>query len=574
MLKKLIIKDFILVENLEIDFLKGFQVLTGETGAGKSVIIGAIGLLCGQRGQTEVIRTNSEKAIFEAEFEIEENKLIENFLKANNIDQISNILIIRREINRKGLSRAFINDTPTSLNQLSILTSLLIDLHGQHQHQKLLYVENHGLYLDSFASLSSELEEYKLLYKIFMQTKGEVIQLYNKKKNSIDQHDLYSFQLAELEKANLEENELEAIKSEKLILENSEQLYEVADFVSNSLYSSENSILISVSKALNKLKEVENIDFEYKDLSSNLSSAQVMIEEVGRTAELLKGKIEFNPSRLEEIRNREAEIDWLLKKYQVKSIEELIKHKEKLKAELKLIQNYDEGIQILEEKLRSYNNDLNKMAREISQLRKKHAFILEKKMVEILVSLGIKNARFSVKINWSEDPEGAISFNGKNYISSERGADKIEFLVSLNKGEPLKPLQKVASGGEISRIMLAIKSILNDVDDTFTLVFDEIDSGISGKIAQIVGKKFKTIGTNKQLIVITHLPQIASQANFQFAVNKIEQNSQTFINIKLLNKDERILEIAKLLGGENISEEAIANAQNLLKMSQINNQKL
>jgi len=570
MLKKLKIKDFTLIENLEVDFKNGFQVLTGETGAGKSVIVGAIGLLCGQRGQSDIVRTESDKAILEAEFEINSNHLVDNFLKSNNIDSIDNILIIRREITRKGLSRAFINDTPSSLNQLSTLTTLIIDLHGQHQHQKLLHVENHGKYLDAFAFLNSDLEKYKLLYKSFMKIKSDLIELYDKKKNSINAHDLYSFQVAELEKTKLDENEGELQKLEKLKLENSEQLYEVAEFVGNNLYSAENSVLTSVSKALNKLKEVENIDKEYKDLSSNLDSAKVMIEEVGRTAELLKGKIEFNPERLEEIRNREAEIDWLLKKYQVKSVADLIKHHEKLKAELNRIQNYDEEIQRLEDSLKSSRNELIKMALQISHHRKIKAATLEEKMTETLLSLGMNNAQFSVDIKWIEDSDGMISVKGKNYKSSERGADRIEFLVSLNKGEPLKPLQKVASGGEISRIMLAIKSILNDVDDTFTMIFDEIDSGISGKVAQIVGNKFRLIGKSKQLIVITHLPQIASQAKNQYVVEKNEFDNRMSINIKILNQDERIREIAKLLGGENISAEAIANARNLLSTSKNN----
>ena len=570
MLKKLKIKDFTLIEKLEVDFQNGFQVLTGETGAGKSVIVGAIGLLCGQRGQSEVIRTGAEKSILEAEFEMEDKLLADNFLKSNNIDSLGNTLIIRREITRKGLSRSFINDTPSSLNQLSSLAALLIDLHGQHQHQKLLYVENHGIYLDSFASLNSHVETFKLLFKSFNKKRSELSELYERKKNSINQHDMYSFQVAELDKAKPDENELQLLQSEKLKLENSEQLYEVAQFVSNSLYSSENSVLTAVSNALNKLIDVENIDKEYKELTSNLKSAQVTIEEVGRTAELLKGKIEFNPERLEEIRNREAEIDWLLKKYQVKNIADLIKHHEKLKSELNRIQNYDDEILQVEEKLKHEQVVLNQNTIQISQTRKKIAATLEKKMVDTLFSLGMNNAQFTVDIKWIEDQNGMLSVDGKNYKSTDRGADRIEFLVSLNKGEPLKPLQKVASGGEISRIMLAIKSILNDIDDTYTMIFDEIDSGISGKVAQIVGNKFKNIGENKQLIVITHLPQIASQARNQYAVEKNEFENHTSIKIKRLNNDERVQEIAKLLGGEKISTEALANAQVLLNHSQNN----
>jgi len=567
MLKTLKITNFTLIENLEIDFKNGFQVLTGETGAGKSVIVGAIGLLCGQRGQSEVIRTGSDKAILEAEFELDDIKLVDHLLTSNNIDSLGNLLILRREISRKGLSRAFINDSPVSISLLSQLATLIIDLHGQHQHQKLLYVENHGKYLDAFASLNEELEIYKKLFKSFNRTISELSELYNKKKNSIDQNDLYSFQVAELEKAKPDENELEQLHSERIKLENSELLYEVAQFIGTALYSSDNSVLTTVSNALNKLNDVENIDQEFKELSSNLKSARVSIEEVGRTAELLKDKIEFNPERLEEIRNRQAELDWLVKKYQVKNVIELLTHLEKLKSELNRIQNFDEEILQLEEQLQKEQIEINQQAIQLSQKRKKIAVSLEAKMIESLASLGMNNANFAVDISWIEDQGGLVNLKGKNYKSTDRGVDRIEFLVSLNKGEPLKPLQKVASGGEISRIMLAIKSILNEVDDTNTMIFDEIDSGISGKVAQIVGNKFREIGNNKQLIVITHLPQIAAQAENHFAVEKEEKEQRTSINIKFLNNDDRIEEIAKLLGGEKISAEAIANAKNLLNVS-------
>lgn len=567
MLKKLKIKDFTLIENLEIDFSPGFQVLTGETGAGKSVLVGAIGLLCGQRGQVELVRTGSQKSILEAEFELDENSFANKFLQENNIDQLNTLLIIRRELNLKGVSRAFINDTPSSLNQLSQLTRLLIDLHGQHQHQKLLHIENHGTYLDDFAALEKEITKYSLLFKKYTKIKNDLSDLNEKKKNSVDQKDLFSFQVAELENAKLNEEEFAALKSEKLRLENSEELYQAANSVGGDLYSNENSVLIKVSKALNKLKDVENIDPEFNELANDLRSAKVTIEEVGRSAELLKEKIEFNPTRLEEIREREAEIDWLLKKYRVANLDKLIDHKNQLTEELNRIQNYDEDIKELQDYLINVQDEISKLAVNISNMRKNKGVVLENKMKETLGTLGMSNADFSVTITWVEEPDGIIKLNSKKFKAFERGADNIEFLVSLNKGEPLKPLRKVASGGEISRIMLALKSILSNSDNTNTLVFDEIDSGISGKIAQIVGSKFNDIGTTKQLIVITHLPQIASQAKRQYAVEKNELNGRTYISIKLLNQDERIKEIAKLLGGDSITDEALANAQNLLTMS-------
>ena len=564
MLHKLKIINYTLIEHLEIEFENGFQVLTGETGAGKSIVVGAINLLCGQRGQNEIIRSGAEKSILEAEYKVDNNKYINDLLKSFDIDSFDKFLLVRREFSRNGMNRVFINDTPSTLNQLSNITSLLIDIHGQHQHQKLLYAENHGKYLDSFASLKNDLDNYNQQYKTYAATSERLTQFYNKKKSSIDQGDLLSFQVAELDKANLDETELEQIKSEKLILENSENLFEIAEFVSQTLYSSEESVLKSVSKTLNRLIEAEKIDEKYKDLSNNLNSAQLLIEEVGRSAEWLKQKIEFNPDKLEELREREAAIEWLLKKYQKANISDLIAHHKKIKSELSQIQNYDQEIIKLENELDTIKNKLSNAALQISQVRIKQSQILKNKMNEVLVSLGMNNANFEIDIKWLENQNGIIEVEGKRFQTTERGADKIEFLISLNKGEPLKPLQKVASGGEISRIMLAIKSILNEIDDTETLIFDEIDNGISGKIAQIVGNKFQAIGENKQLIVITHLPQIASQAKHQYLVEKNETDDRTYIILKKLSEQERINEIAKLLGGKKLTEEAIANARILL----------
>lgn len=570
MLKILKIKNFILIDDLEINFESGFQVLTGETGAGKSIIIGAIGLLCGQRGQSDLVKRGSQKTILEAEIFCHNNSKITQILNESNIDLMGDLMIIRREINIKGISRTFINDTPVSLNQLSRLMSILIDLHGQHQHQKLLHQESHGEYLDSLAGVSKILQNYKNTYTKLKKQKKQLEQLYNQRKNSIDQHDLFTFQTKELETANLDANELDHLKSEKIKLQNSEKLYDVANELGKILYSSDTSVLSEVSKALNRLNEVQHYDDEFSELLKNLKSAQIIIEDVGRSAEFIKESIEFNPDRLEEIRTREAELDWLLKKYQFNTIPELMNHHEKLKNEIRRIDNFDEEIRILEKSIEEQKQMLSEIAYKLSEIRKEYSGKLEKKMTESLQSLGINKGMFSVRVNNVKDADGDVKINSVSYKCTENGIDEVEFLVSLNTGEPLKPLQKVASGGEISRIMLAIKSILADADDTEILIFDEIDNGISGKIAQIVGKKLKEISGKRQLIAITHLPQIASQAVNHFSVVKSEKNNRVEIRVNKLDHSRRIEEIAKLLGGEKITPESIANAENLLNSSNIN----
>jgi len=362
MLKNLKIKNFVLIDNLDINFGSGFQVLTGETGAGKSIIVGALGLLCGQRGQSDLVRNGADKTILEAEIIYRDDSRIIQILKESNIDSFEDILLIRREINTKGISRAFINDTPVSLSQLSQLTTILIDLHGQHQHQKLLHQESHGHYLDAFANTAQILNHYKEIYTKLQEQKAKLNNLNNQRKNNIEQHDLYSFQSKELEKANLEENELDLLRSEKLKLENSELLYDVSKEIGESLYSSDDSVLNEVSKSLNKLNEVQQFDKEFSDLATNLKSAQVIIEEVGRSAEFIKEKIEFNPDRLEEIRNRESELEWLLKKYQFRTVTELIKHQDKLEMEINRIDNYDEKNRELEDNIEKCKQELSEIA--------------------------------------------------------------------------------------------------------------------------------------------------------------------------------------------------------------------
>jgi len=568
MLKKIYIKDFAIVDQLEIEFDAGFQVLTGETGAGKSILVGALGLLCGERGQSDLVRSGADKAILEAEFKFPIDGKTSNVLNKLDVDINDDIIIIRREINAKGVSRAFINDTPVNINSLSVLTEILIDLHGQHQHQRLIHPENHITYLDAFGKIQPIVENYKSLYKKYFNQKTLLQGLIDKRKTSYEKHDLYTFQVDELKKSNLKEEELDSLLAERRILENNEILFDVSGKVATLLYSTEDSASNRISDAINKLKTLVDVDPSFGELIKNLESAQVSVEETGRHCETYGSNLEFNVERLEEIRNRESELEWLMKKYQVTSIRELITRHEDMKKDLDDLENFDERIEELEKNLEEIRNELQTISLDLSDKRQEVSKRFEKDLEHLLVSVGLQNATFKVNQTWHQTDDGIVSVNGKRYALSEVGLDQIEFNVGLNIGESVRPLHKVASGGEVSRIMLCIKTLLADSDEIATLVFDEIDSGISGRFAQIVGRKMLDIANHHQLIVITHLPQIAAQGDSHYSVIKREVEGRTVVFVQKLKDDERVIDIAKLLGGTEVTPQAIENAKDLLQFDE------
>jgi DNA repair protein RecN (Recombination protein N) len=396
MLKKLYIKDFAIVDQLEIEFDAGFQVLTGETGAGKSILVGALGLLCGERGQSDLVRSGADKAILEAEFSVlidEEKKALFDKLA---VDVIENMIIVRREINAKGISRAFINDTPVNINSLSVLTELLIDLHGQHQHQRLIHPENHISYLDAYGKIQSTVEDFQSKYKKYHNQKNLLENLIEKRKSSYEKHDLFTFQVEELKKANLENGELESLVAERRILENNELLFDVSDKVAALLYSTEDSASNRISAAINKLKSLADIDPSFSELIKNLESAQVSVEETGRHCESYGSSLDFNADRLEEIRNRESELEWLLKKYQVSNISGLIERHEEMQKDLDDLENFDEKIEELEKNLTENRDELKDIALMLSDKRQKLAKKFERELEQLLVSVGLQNATFKV----------------------------------------------------------------------------------------------------------------------------------------------------------------------------------
>jgi DNA repair protein RecN (Recombination protein N) len=566
MLKRLYIKNFAIVDELEVNFEPGFQVITGETGAGKSIMVGALGLLCGERGQSDLVRAGETKAILEAEFTFNTNKL-NRILEENGIDFENGFMIIRREISPNGMSRGFINDSPVNITTLSRISDYLVDLHGQHQHQRLLNTESHISYLDEFGRLKSELELYYNIYTAYNAKIQELQDLINQHRSVQEKKDLLNFQIEEIRKANLKNNESEELEKERLKLENSEVLYNTTNQLNEILYSGDESILKTLSAAVSSLKHISNLDKDFSPLLENLESARVTVQEVGRFCEEYGSLLEFDPQRLEEIRTREAQIEWLKKKYQVTSVENLINLRKKLEEQIQRVHNYDSRIQQIKVESESIRKELEQAALFLSQKRMDVAENFEKEMGTLLKSVGLVKSEFKINILQQADEKGIITKDGISLIANEKGMDQIEFYVGLNIGEPVRPLHKVASGGEVSRIMLCIKALLADADEIETLVFDEIDSGISGRYAQIVGQKLGDISDNHQLIVITHLPQIAAMGQVHFAVRKKEASGRTRVEVKKLTTEERITDIAGLLGGAHITQTVRESARELLAES-------
>lgn len=568
MIKKIYIKNFAIVDHLEIDFSDGFQVLTGETGAGKSIIVGAISLLCGERGQSDLVKDENSKAVLEMEIEVaDRNKDIDGILKNAGVEDFGTSIIIRREINSKGVSRAFLNDSPVALGDINAITSQLIDLHGQHQHQKILYPENHVEYLDLFADNEQLLEQYQIHYFQYLNLQKELNKFIQKEKENRAKKDLYEFQFHEIRKCQITENELLGLKNERKILENSEFLYSATALIGQLLYENEESVSTTLSRVIEKIEDVAEIDPVFKDYLDSLRSVNIAVEDAGQFAETYKNNLEFDPERLEQIRTRETEIEWLIKKYNLANENELIKLAVELEQNLNEIENFDKFIAEKSTKLKNVKRQLSILAQELSNKRKEFSAKFEDAVKNSLKALGMQHPQFKVQIENESRGDGIVTIDNASLKADQTGIDKVQFIFSANAGEPMKPLHKIASGGEISRTVIAIKSLIAETDKLPCLIFDEIDTGVSGKIAQTVGHELKKLSINHQLIVITHLPQIAAQAKDHYVVLKNQNETKVNVEIKKLDFNERILEMAKLLGGAKIGEEALANARALLQES-------
>jgi len=564
MLKSLYIKDYALIESISVEFERGLNIITGETGAGKSILIDAMGILLGERASFEVIRRDANKSVIEGIFDIKDNKKVFDVLNDYDIEY-SEELIIRREISAKGTNRIFLNDSPINLNLLKEIGYYLVDLHGQHEHQSLLRNEKHIDFLDEYINVDEIKEKYRAIISSISKLKNELEQMTLKESIAKEKFELYNFQLKEINEVNPLLGEEELLISELKILENSEKLSELNSSIFVLLYDSENSVYDNLSMVRNYLNELAKIDPRYNEKINDCESILAMVQEISDFSRSYLNKVELDPNKLEEIRARLNSFMRLKKKYGG-SIEAVLNYKEKIKEEVELVSNFGEKINELNRKLNQLRIEAGVLAKNLNYKRVKGSLNLKTEIEDILKELGINYSNFEVTIN-NKSANGSdryIIIDNENYIYNNNGYDEVEFFISTNMGELPKPLTKVASGGEISRIMLALKTSMAKKESLPLLIFDEIDTGVSGRIGQKVGLALKKLSEYHQIIAITHLPQIAALAKAHYSVEKNIVDNRVVSIVKKLDDNERLNEVAKLLSGAEISKTALLTAKELI----------
>ncbi|MFA6467731.1 MAG: DNA repair protein RecN [Bacteroidota bacterium] len=566
MLKNLLIKNYALIEEISVEFSSGLTIITGETGAGKSILIDALGLLLGDRASTEMIRTGAEKSVVEGIFDSKGNERVAEILHANE-NEATEELIIRRELTSKGQSRCFVNDSPVSVSLLKEIGDALVDLHGQHEHQSLLHPETHIEFLDDFGGYDKEIGAYRTVYRRLAELTSKKRELQDQEQQLKAKKSLFEFQIKEIDAVNPQSGEEEHLEAELKIQENTEKLSELTNGIHQLLYEAENSVRDSLVKARKMVEQLAEIDSSFAESVTDARSAEVVVDELSKQVQSYASRIEFNPERLEEIRERLGALSMLKKKYGG-TIDLLIEFRKKIGDEFKFAENFEGEIAKLEKEIEEKRKDSGEKAGIITTKRKESSRKLEKAILSSLGELGIPKAQFVTFIQQRPvDPlthSLAVKIGNQLYEAAPNGIDQVEFFLSTNVGEDPKPLAKVASGGEVSRIMLALKGALASSDKTPLLIFDEIDTGVSGRIGQSVGMSLKKLSTHHQVIAITHLPQIAGLADTHFAVEKTETNNKTSTRLRKLETDERVREVAKLMSGSEVTEAGMKSARELM----------
>ena len=567
MLKSFEVKDYALIEHISVEFGSGLNIITGETGAGKSILIDAMSLLLGERASTEVVRKDAQKSFVEGIFDVKGNIKVKSLLAENEVE-FSDELIIRREISLKGSNRCFINDTPVNLNLVKDVGNLLVDLHGQHEHQSLLRNETHIDYLDEFGDYQELLHQYRKIYSELLHTEKDLKELREKESIIKEKKDFYSFQIKEIDNISPQEDEEYKLVEELKILENSEKLAELTTEIYQLLYEADNSIQTSMGRVRNLLQKLSEIDQSFSDVLSESESALTQIEDISTFVRSYNSKINLDQDEVEGKRERLGSVNLLKKKYGG-SVKSILEYRKKIGKEFELAENFSEKIKELSKNIFELRKNAGNLAKSLSNKREQAIKLVKKGIEETLKELGIQEPQFKTQIiNSQSEKNSGVFLDGKYFKATSNGIDEIEFFISTNPGEDLKPLAKVASGGEVSRIMLSLKSTLAKNDKLPLLIFDEIDVGVSGRIAQKVGKTLKNLSTYHQVISITHLPQIASQADHHFSIEKITQNERVISSIKKLPQSERITEIARLLSGEKVTEASLKSARELISQKE------
>ena len=560
MLRELSIKNLAIIDELTTSFTEGLNVISGETGAGKSIIMGALSLLLGERASNDAIRSSEKSAEVEALFDIGGKNGIREKLDSMGFYD-GNELLMKRTVSRSGKNRVYINGNLATLGMLSSLSEFLVNICGQHEHQVILDADNHIDILDEFGDLLSLRTEYSGLYNEYQVLLRRLEELKTANREKGEREELLRFQLKELGESGLRIGEDEELQSERKILVNAQKLKEYAEESYDILYGREGSVLEGLARAVKNLKEIKTIDSSLEVSDEEMASAQFGLEEIAYTLRDYKKEIVFNPERLEEIDDRLEYLGRLKRKYGG-AIESILEKEKAIEEELGLISSMEEEIERTSKEISEKKEIVLHKAMELSEMRRNTARVLEADVEREIYSMMMNNTGFEVRFLKSSEDSDVTSLNPK-------GIDSLEFYLSTNIGEDMKPLNKIASGGELSRIVLAMKKVLAMTASVGTVVFDEVDSGIGGAAAEAVGEKLKDVSTHHQVICITHLPQIACFGKTHFLVSKEVKKGRTNTNISFLNESERIDEITRMLGGLEITDKTREHAREMLKASQI-----
>ena len=550
MLKSLHISNYALISELSIDFESGLSVITGETGAGKSIILGALSLILGQRADTKSIKSDADKCVIEAEFDISTYTHLKDFFEHNDLDNEGDYCIIRRELTNSGKSRAFINDTPVGLNVVRDLSMRLIDIHSQHEN---LLLSNVGYQLDvvdTIAQNASILATYRHVYSDWRNLQAELRQLQKTAEKQSSDIDYIQFQYQQLIDANLIETEQKELEFEQDTLSHAEEIK--SELIKSQQYlEEEHASLPLLKETITAISHIKNFIPDGISWYERLQSSLIELKDISAEMRSFEERVEFNPSRLDWVENRLSELFTLQKKYKVTSVVELIELRDNFGKQLQRIDSFEEELEALRVKLEACFGQLNKEAGMLSESRINACKPIETYLIDQLTRLGMPNIQFQIQISTDSD-------------FTENGKDEVQFMFSANKNRPVQPVTLIASGGEVSRLMLSIKSLVAHKADLPTIIFDEIDTGVSGEIANRMGDIMQSMSFEMQVITITHLPQIAAKGVQHYRVYKDESGLQTQTLIQRLNDNERINELAQMLSGKNVTDAALLNARELL----------
>ena len=550
MLLGLTLKNFTIIEDLSVSLSSGLNIITGETGAGKSIIVDAINIILGDKAPAENIKTGKEEAHIEALFDISKDETIKERLVTSGFDIKSGELLIKRIIYRNSRSRVFINGSLSTLTLLSTITQGLVDIFSQHEHQSLLREDNHLKIVDDFGKTGDEASHLRYIYQYYSSIKKELDDLEQSKKDKVEKEDYLKFQLNEIENAALTIGEDERLGEEKLKLVNAERLEASASSAYEELYEKENSVLGTLQKLSNDFKEIAKIDPKLNEVAESIEKGMLQLEEAAFSIRDYTTELSSDSQTLEVIEDRIHLINSIKRKYG-DTIEQIIQKRDEIEQEVSNIENYDERVRLLSEESEKVMGELLQLARTLSKTRKQSSKKLSEMLEQELKEVGIKGGKFH------------IQFNDK--VISSSGIDAVSFLFSANPGEDPKPLNKVASGGELSRIMLVLKEVIARVEGGSVIIFDEADSGVGGAIAEAVGQKIRNLSRSYQVICITHLPQVAKFADSHLSVSKTHNDNKTQVTIKNLDENERVVELARMIGGFNITQKTLDTAQEMLK---------